>query len=517
VLAWGYNNYGQCTVPAGAQSGVTAIAAGWYHTVALKSDGSVLPWGRNTDGQSTVPAGAQSGVTAIAAGSGHTVALLRNKVLATVTLGSLTQVANGKPRYLTSSTAPAGLVVNYAYNGSDQAPTAVGPYPVTGTISSWAYTGSASGTLTVNPLQINTRETVDSDHDGYIDAIRFAANGPLNDNFAGLQISVNGYLLAASAYDTGTGANDGEFFVRLAEGGTPDTGATPGVQVIAGGSLGLPVDAEPVTPTDKAKPVLMSAVWGGGSGGGVSPNDPIYLTFSEPVTSNNALATDFGLPVSGDAFGADTTVSNGKNQQNSKLLTLTLLGVPCLTPGGVYSPGSLTAGSPTGIFVADGTRIVDDAGNAALVQASGTAVDLQPGDPAIISICWDNLSIAPRNWNIGLSDGGATYQACGYFPPNGLVARNNGNVREKFTMSCSTASPAGWTVATTAGQNQFELKADNGAPPWLDLATGPKDIATQLYSGHDQAFDLQFKTPTTGTTGAGVGQTINVTITAAKD
>ncbi len=35
VVAWGYNGNGQTTVPAGL-SGVVAIAAGEYHTVALK-------------------------------------------------------------------------------------------------------------------------------------------------------------------------------------------------------------------------------------------------------------------------------------------------------------------------------------------------------------------------------------------------------------------------------------------------------------------------------------------------
>lgn len=78
VLAWGRNDLGQTTVPAAAQSGVIAIAAGAAHTVALKNDGSVLAWGWNVDGQTTVPIAAQSGVTAIAAGHYHTVALKTN-------------------------------------------------------------------------------------------------------------------------------------------------------------------------------------------------------------------------------------------------------------------------------------------------------------------------------------------------------------------------------------------------------------------------------------------------------
>ena len=45
-------------------SGVIAIAAGTYHTVALKSDGTVVAWGLNASGQTSVPAGL-SGVSAI--------------------------------------------------------------------------------------------------------------------------------------------------------------------------------------------------------------------------------------------------------------------------------------------------------------------------------------------------------------------------------------------------------------------------------------------------------------------
>lgn len=41
VVAWGNDDYGQITVPAGL-TGVTAIAAGHYHTVSLKWDGSVV-------------------------------------------------------------------------------------------------------------------------------------------------------------------------------------------------------------------------------------------------------------------------------------------------------------------------------------------------------------------------------------------------------------------------------------------------------------------------------------------
>jgi hypothetical protein len=63
-------------------SGVTAIAAGYVHSLALKSDGTVIGWGRNDSGQITIPAGL-NGVIAIAAGydpTGPTAALLQPSI-----------------------------------------------------------------------------------------------------------------------------------------------------------------------------------------------------------------------------------------------------------------------------------------------------------------------------------------------------------------------------------------------------------------------------------------------------
>jgi hypothetical protein len=74
VVAWGRNDDGQTNVPAGL-SRVVAIAAGWYHSLALKSDGTIVAWGRNDDGQTNVPEGL-SGVVAVAAGGTHNLALV---------------------------------------------------------------------------------------------------------------------------------------------------------------------------------------------------------------------------------------------------------------------------------------------------------------------------------------------------------------------------------------------------------------------------------------------------------
>jgi alpha-tubulin suppressor-like RCC1 family protein len=76
VVAWGANDYSQTMVPSGL-TGVTAIAAGGYHTLALKNDGTVVAWGDNSIGQRTVPTGV-TGVTAIAAGYNYSVAVKRD-------------------------------------------------------------------------------------------------------------------------------------------------------------------------------------------------------------------------------------------------------------------------------------------------------------------------------------------------------------------------------------------------------------------------------------------------------
>src|SRR5258705_500937 len=70
VVAWGDNAYHQTNVPSGL-AGAKKIAAGYWHTLALKSTRTVVAWGINDYGQTNVPFGITTNAIAIAAGRDH--------------------------------------------------------------------------------------------------------------------------------------------------------------------------------------------------------------------------------------------------------------------------------------------------------------------------------------------------------------------------------------------------------------------------------------------------------------
>ncbi|NJK43908.1 MAG: hypothetical protein HC933_06125 [Pleurocapsa sp. SU_196_0] len=95
VWAWGNNVSGQlgdgsnesrnAAVQTRNLNGVTSVTAGEYHSLALKNDGTVWAWGDNEDGQlgddtdtartTPVQVSSLTGIVAIAAGNSHSLAL----------------------------------------------------------------------------------------------------------------------------------------------------------------------------------------------------------------------------------------------------------------------------------------------------------------------------------------------------------------------------------------------------------------------------------------------------------
>ncbi len=116
----------------------TKIAAGGYHTVALKNDGTVVAWGWNGFGQTTVPAGL-GGVTAIAAGVYHTVALVGIvlPVVPSITRHPTNQIAKVGTNILLSAVAQGSSPLSYQWRRNGN--------PVT---------GATSASLPLNNVQL---------------------------------------------------------------------------------------------------------------------------------------------------------------------------------------------------------------------------------------------------------------------------------------------------------------------------------------------------------------------------
>ncbi len=77
LVGWGDDNFDQITVPNGS---FTVVAAGQYHGVAIRNDGTLAGWGLNDDGEINVPPGT---FTAVASGGQfHSLAIRSDGTLA---------------------------------------------------------------------------------------------------------------------------------------------------------------------------------------------------------------------------------------------------------------------------------------------------------------------------------------------------------------------------------------------------------------------------------------------------
>ncbi len=92
VLAAGRNDEGQCDVS--GWTGVTAVACGAYHTVGLKADGTVVATGRNDEGQCDVSG--WTGVVAVACADYNTLALLSDGTVLTAGYQPFTELSGWK-------------------------------------------------------------------------------------------------------------------------------------------------------------------------------------------------------------------------------------------------------------------------------------------------------------------------------------------------------------------------------------------------------------------------------------
>lgn len=129
VVSWGTNTFSTANAPNVVAA--RAIAAGYWHDLAIKSTNSVVAWGLNDYGQTNVPGGLKA--IAVAAGRDHSLALTTN---GTVVGWGINSNYNGDPDYFGQANPPSGLsnVVAIAAGGFHSA-----ALKADGTVVCWGY------------------------------------------------------------------------------------------------------------------------------------------------------------------------------------------------------------------------------------------------------------------------------------------------------------------------------------------------------------------------------------------
>ncbi len=228
-------------VAAIAMDGVTAIAAGCTHALALGTDGNVWGWGDNSSGQLGLSGGGLapvrvhvpglSGVTAIAAGCGWSMALAYGQVYtwgdnASGQLGDGTTVAHTAP------TPVPGLYGVAAIGAGRSHALAV----VSGSVRAWGDNGSgqlgnnASGGIVTTPVAVANLSGVTSVVGGAAHSVARTASGPVWAWGANSSFQLGNNSSVPSSVPVG---------VRLDAIGTPLTG----VAIAAGGNTTAAVTA----------------------------------------------------------------------------------------------------------------------------------------------------------------------------------------------------------------------------------------------------------------------------------
>ena len=133
------------------------------------------------------------------------------KGLAAVSINNLNFTYDGSPKAVTATTLPAGLNVDFTYNGSSTIPTELGSYAVEGVVSDVNYQGTVSGTLIISKGNVMiTLSGLSKVYDGATKPVTITTVP------AGLPISVTYNGVATVPYNAGTYAvavsvNDGHY------------------------------------------------------------------------------------------------------------------------------------------------------------------------------------------------------------------------------------------------------------------------------------------------------------------
>jgi alpha-tubulin suppressor-like RCC1 family protein len=290
VAAWGFNNWGQCNVPAGLND-VIAVAAGTAHSVALRADGTVVAWGYWP--ATGVPPGLNN-VVAIAAGSAHTLALKSDGTVVAWGMNSFGETS--VPASLNHVTAIAAGGEHSLAVKSD------------GTVVAWGWNDFGQTNV---PTGLNGVTAVAG---GYVDSLALKRDGtvvewgdnPWYSNDSDVPAGLNNVVAIDAGYDHNLALKRDGTVVAWGVNGNGQTNVPTGlshvIAIAAGGatSLALVGPADTTPPVINVPPDITADATG--------PNGT-SVTFAVSATDpDDQVASLNCTPTSGSSFSIGTTV-----------------------------------------------------------------------------------------------------------------------------------------------------------------------------------------------------------------
>jgi alpha-tubulin suppressor-like RCC1 family protein len=213
VWAWGFNEKGQVgdgttvdrttPVAVAALSGTTfaSVAGGGYHSLALKDDGTVMGWGNNGNGQlgngehtftpvtSPVSASGLTGITAIAGGEFHSLALKNDGTVWAWGANGRGQLGNGSTNESSVAVKASGLsgIIAIAAAGENSIALKSDGSVWTWGDNTYGQIGVSSGDLSSVPVQVTVLTGIIAVSSGYDHGLALKNDGTVlawgrNDN-----------------------------------------------------------------------------------------------------------------------------------------------------------------------------------------------------------------------------------------------------------------------------------------------------------------------------------------------
>jgi alpha-tubulin suppressor-like RCC1 family protein len=470
VMAWGENDFGQlgngtttgpssCNgqacgrtpVEVSALSGVTAVAAGGSHSLALLSNGTVMAWGENNFGQlgdgtttnSDVPV-AVSGlaeVTAVAAGRYHSLALLSNGTVMAWGANQFGQLGNGTSTGPSScngqacSTTPievSGLSGITAVAAGGFHSLALSSY---GTVMAWGennFGQLGDGTITNRdvPVAVSGLSAVTAVSAGEFHSLALLSGGTVMawgynhfgelGNASSGPSSCNGQACSTTPIEV-SGLSG---ITAVAAGGFHSLAVLNNGPIMAWGenNFGQLGDG---TITNRAVPVAVSGL---NEVAGIAAGEYHSLSFGPPPPNVTNVS-----PSKGPAAGGTTVAISGTNFTGATAVNFGSTGASSFT---VNSATSITAVSPAGVHAVDVTVITK-----AATSFVGSA-DLFSYVPALMV-----KGIAPNN---GPAAGGMTVTISGTNFTGATAVRFGATSAISFTVN-SASSITAVSPPATAG------------------------------------------------------------------